>query len=70
MELIKTNSQTASGILEAGNRKITLGNGYKVEWINTNNETCFAKKGHAANLFDNEDVEFFINVPESANKVF
>lgn len=70
MELMTTTAEQAKAILEAGNRKIVLKNGYAVKWINLNNDTCYAEKGAHGSTFDNENVEFFIKVPARAKTVF
>jgi hypothetical protein len=71
MEKFKTDAETAKEILEVGsNRKITLANGWKVEVINLNNQTCKASHKQTSSWFDNEDVEFFINVPATAKTVY
>jgi len=70
MELIKTTPEIAESILRQGNRKITIGNGRKVEWINLNNMTLFAKSKLSGSTYDLENVELFINVPANAKTVY
>jgi len=70
MELIKTTPEIAESILRQGNRKITIANGRKVEWINLNNMTLFAQYKLSGCTYDLEDVELFINVPTNAKTVY
>ena len=70
MELVKTTPELASQILVNGNRKIVIGNGKKVEWINLNNRTLFAGFKLNGSTYNLEDVELFISVPEDAETVY
>lgn len=70
MELIKTTPQLAHQILQNGNRKIVIGNGKKVEWINLNNNTLFAGFKLNGSTHNLEDVELFISVPDNAKTVY
>ncbi len=74
MELFKTTEQIAYNVLEQGNRKIkalTKSGRYYVEWININNHTCFIKHNkNGGCLLNNEDVTFYIQVPNSAKTVY
>ena len=70
MQLIETTPEIAYNILQAKTRKITLHNGYKVAWINLNNQTCFGETKNHGCQFDNERVKFFINVPKNAKTVY
>lgn len=74
MELIETTAETAKHIIEAGSRiiKATKGNGlYKVKWINENNSTSGlqCRKGHEITQ-NNEDLKFFIQVPNKAKTIY
>ena len=70
MELIKTRPQLAHQILQNGRRKIVIGNGKKVEWINLNNNTLFAGFKLNGSTHNLEDVELFISVPDNAKTVY
>lgn len=70
MELVKTTPQLAHQILQNGNRKIVIGNGKKVEWINLNNNTLFAGFKLNGSTHNLEDVELFISVPDNAKTVY
>ena len=70
MELVKTTSQLAHQILQNGNRKIVIGNGKKVQWINLNNNTLFAGFKLNGSTHNLEDVELFISVPDNAKTIY
>jgi hypothetical protein len=70
MELVKTTPQLAHQILQNGNRKIVIGNGKKVEWINLNNKTLFAGFKLNGSTHNLEDFELFISVPDNAKTVY
>jgi hypothetical protein len=70
MELVKTTPQLAHQILQNGNRKIVIGNGKKVEWINLNNNTLFAGFKLNGSTHNLEDVELFISVPANVKTVY
>jgi len=70
MELVKTTPQLAYTILQNGNRKIVIGNGKKVGWINLNNNTLFASFKLNGSTHNLEDVELFISVPDNAKTVY
>ena len=76
MTQVQTTPEIAKSILESGKRKITAiknNLSYKVQWINTNNQTCGLsgrKDKHHLMMADNEDVVFYIQVPNSAKTVF
>jgi hypothetical protein len=70
MELIKTTPELAAQILANGNRKIVIGDGKKVEWINLNNRTLFAGFKLNGSTYNLEDVELLISVPENAKTIY
>ena len=70
MELVKTTPERAHSILEKGNRKIYLKDGKKVEWINLNNQTLFATTKNNGRVYDFDEVELFISVPENAKTIY
>lgn len=70
MELVKTSPELAVQILANRNRKIVLGNGKKVDWINLNNRTLFAGFKHNGSTYNLEDVELFISAPETSKTVY
>ena len=70
MELVKTTPELASQILANGNRKIVIGNGKKVEWINLNNRTLFAGFKLNGSTHNLEDIELFISVPDNAKTIY
>lgn len=70
MEKIKTTPELAKELLDSGKRKITIGNGDRVSMINLNNQTCMAGKNNSECMFNNEDIEFFINVPANCKTVY
>ncbi len=70
MGLVKTTPQLAHQILQNGNRKIVIGNGKKVEWINLNNNTLFAGFKLNGSTHNLEDIELFISVPDNAKTVY
>lgn len=71
MELVKTTPEKAASILKTGNRQIKLGDGRLVCWINLNNNTCFAQRAlYGGCTVNNEDVEFYICVPQNAKTVY
>lgn len=70
-ELVETTPDLAKSILESGNRKIIVGDGDVVEWINLNNQTCgAASKSGSRRPYNLEDVVLFIKVPVSAKTVY
>lgn len=75
MQLIETTTQTASNILEIGNRKIKAKlkistKIFNVDWININNYTCFLSDKNSGFCQDCENVVFFIQVPNNAKKIY
>lgn len=70
MELVKTTPELAQSILEKGNRKIVIQDGKRVNWINLNNRTLFAGLKLNGRIYDFEDVELFISVPENAKTIY
>lgn len=74
MELIQTTEYLAKEILDAKKRiiKATKGNGiYKVNSININNHTCMlSSRKNSEFTANNEDLIFFIQVPNSAKKIY
>jgi len=70
MELIQTTPTKAKSILENGNRKITIGNGREVEWINLSNNTLFAVANGSGCTYNLEDVDLYINVPTHSKTVY
>lgn len=70
MELVKTTPELAQSILEKGNRKIVIQDGKRVGWINLNNRTLFAWFKLNGRIYDFEEVELFISVPENAKTIY
>ena len=72
--LVETTAILAKHILEKGNRIIKAKKGegvYKVIWINTNNNTSGLSSRKGSELqYNNEDLKFFIQVPDKAKKVY